>query len=529
MRAKVQSILEKALGNEIIIRIDVPDREEFGHYSTNAAIRAAKNEGRSPMELAAIFKEKIEHVAPKGIFQKIEIAPPGFLNFWISRDFYTKELAVLLKTKNAYGSSKFGKGKKVQIEYVSANPTGPLTLANGRGGFFGDVLANLLEATGHKVEREYYVNDTGNQVLTLGKSILAALELIPEEENFYKGEYVKEWAKKNSSFVKKNKAKPLVVGQKAATEFLKSIREVLEKKAGIQFNRWTSEEKDIHKKGFVKKAGDLFEKEKLIYKEDGAIWLKTSVFGDDKDRVVVTRDGFPTYFFADAGHYLETKKRGFNSKILILGPDHHGYVKRIEAVAQIVGLDESEIMITQAVRLVKGGEEVKMSKRKGEFVTFNELVEEVSPDVARFFFLMIAPETHLDFDLELAKEHSMKNPVYYVQYAFVRTKKILEKAPKKSIKNDTARILNTPEDLRLMHGLMRFSEVLEDAAKAREAHRVTRYAVELARVFHNFYEKEHVIGELPEVEAARLELVRASFIVFSNLFKILGITKPEKM
>jgi len=529
MRNQIINYLKKVVPKNTEISITVPENGEFGHYSTNAAFSIAKKLGKPPIDVAREIAEKIETVAPAGFLKKIDVASPGFVNFWLEEEVFQNELREILKEKNRYGRGP-KKKDKIQVEFISANPTGPLTLANGRGGFLGDVLANVLEWNGFRVEREYYVNDTGNQIIILGKSAAAAVDLIPPEENFYKGDYMKRWARQNITFIKKNKDNYLKIGRKAAAEFLKDIKNVLSKKAGIKFNRWTSESKDIHKRGLTKKVLEIFRKKGLVYEKEGATWLKTTLFGDDKDRVVVTSDGFPTYFLADAGHYLETRLRGFSRKINILGPDHYGYVARIQAVAKIVGLTESTIIITQFVRMLAGGEKIKMSKRRGTFITFDELINEVPPDVVRFFFLMIAPETHLDFDLGLAKEKSQKNPVYYVQYAYVRATSILKRANSKlEIRNSKLDLLNTEPDLNLMRKLAEFPEIIEDIALDCSVQRLTRYAQELARLFHDFYEKERVIGERTDLAKARLTLVSGTKQVFENLFKCLGISAPDKM
>ncbi|MEK7464580.1 MAG: arginine--tRNA ligase, partial [Patescibacteria group bacterium] len=388
MRDEIIKFLKEAIPEKLEINVNVPEEDRLGHYSTNVAFKLAKERKKNPFAVAHNIAEELHKIISEGIFHHIEVAEPGFINFWISEKALQSELQNILEKKSARGGSALG--RKIQVEYVSANPTGPLTLANGRGGFLGDVLSNVLEWAGYKVEREYYVNDTGNQVLTLGKSILAASGLTKNEESFYKGSYIKSWANKHKAILKKNKDKPLKLGQVAAADFLKSIKSSL-KKADIKFNRYTSEEKNIHKKGFVDKALKEFKNKKLVYKKEGAEWLKTTNFHDDKDRVVITSDGYPTYFLADAGHYLETKLRGFDTKVLILGPDHYGYVSRIQAAAEILGLKNSKIIITQAIRLTKEGKEVKMSKRSGEFETFEELLKEVGVDSARFFFLMHSP------------------------------------------------------------------------------------------------------------------------------------------
>src|SRR3989344_3194529 len=530
IKSIIENYLKKIIKEDIDIEIFTPEQEQFGHYSTNIALKLAKLRNKNPMMIAEEIKNLIttlpadkQEILVNNFFEKIEIAAPVFINFWISEKVLQNELKEILKKKEKYGASK-KKKEKIQIEFISANPTGTLTLANGRGGFWGDVLANILEFSGYKVEREYYINDTGNQILTLGKSILDAIGLYQEAptsersrgpdrnigKKFYKGEYVKKWAKKSSAIVKKYKNNPLKIGQIAAKDFLTGIKKVLQKEAKISFDRWTSENKHIHKRSYIKKALNIFKKSGLVYKKDGAVWLKTAKFGDDKDRVLITCDKFPTYFLADSGHYLETKERGFDGKIAILGPDHFGYVGRIQAAAEIIGFKNSEIIITQAVRLISQGKEVKMSKRIGEFVTFEELIKEVGVDAARFFFLMHSLDSHMDFDLDLAKERSLKNPVYYAQYAAVRCQSILKKSKIKGQKPRAKyNLLNTPEDINLIRLLARFSEVVEEAAGKLNPQILARYSLDLARQFHNFYEKERIIGVEKDLMMARLELIKA--------------------
>ena len=554
IKSKIIDLLKKVVKEDIKIEIFVPENENFGHYSTNVALklgmrkpeqssmRKAHANKKNTMVIAEEIKKPLSQVEAGEFFQKIEIAPPGFINFWLSEKTLQNELKEILKNKKNYGKLKPKNQnlKPIQIEFISANPTGPLTLANGRGGFFGDVLSNILEFSGYKIEREYYINDTGNQILTLGKSILANAGLLKWDENFYKGGYVKDWAKKHKLVVKKYKDEPLKVGKLAAKDFLKTIKKVLKEKTSINYDRWTSEDKNIHKKNYINKVLDIFERKNLVYDKDNATWLKTTDFGDDKDRVLVTSDGFPTYFLADAGHYLETKERGFGGKIAVWGPDHYGYVKRIQTAAEIIGFKNSEIIITQAVRLMSRGKEVKMSKRTGEFVTFEELIKEVGADAARFFFLMHSPETHMDFDIDLAKEHSMKNPVYYLQYAAVRAQGILRKSNVKGqMSNANLNLLNTPEDMNLMRILARFPEIIEEGAKNYSPQILARYSLDLARQFHNFYEKERIIppslklrrasGEEKDLMAVRLELIKAAQIIFKNIFQLLGISMPKKM
>lgn len=527
MRELVAKELKKHIKEDVSIDITIPDNEAFGHYATNVAFKLAKTRGMNPRTIAEALASEC---GKSRVFSKVEVAGGGFLNFWLSDKAIRAELSTILKKKDLYGSARLPakKRKKLQVEYISANPTGPLTLANGRGGFLGDAISNVLEFAGHKVEREYYVNDAGNQVRTLGLSLIANAGLIPFEETFYKGEYVKQWAEDNKALVTRHKNKPEELGTKAAAHFLKLIKTAVEKKARIHFDRYTSERKDIRDKKFIEKTLKLFTDIHATYEADGALWLRTTDHGDDKDRVLVTSDKAPTYFLADAGHYLETKKRGFDGKILILGPDHYGYVSRIQAAAKTVGLKESEVIITQAVLLMRGGKEFKMSKRKGLFVTFGELVEEVGRDAARFFFLMISPDTHMDFDLDLAKERSLKNPVFYAQYAFVRAGSVLSKVKVKKGREDLS-LLDSREAMHLILKLAEFPEIIEDTAHDHAIHRITRYVSELSKTFHNYYEKERVSGVAPDVARARLALMRASAIVIGNALRILGVSTPKKM
>jgi len=529
MKKTIFDLVQKTIDQKIDFTVEIADNSQFGHYATNIALRLAGILKTTPIDLARRLAEKIKNEDEKEFFDRVEVAPPGFINFWISKKVLQTQLQEILAEKKKYGTNKIGKGESVQVEFVSANPTGPLTLANGRGGFLGDAISSTLAFSSYKVEREYYVNDTGGQILTLGKSILAKRGLIEGNEDFYKGGYIDVWAEKNFTLVKKNINNPLKLGELAAKDFLSDIKKMLKTKAGIKFDRWTSEKNHIYKKNLPEKAEAIFKKKNLTYKNGGAVWFKTSDFGDDKDRVLITKDGFPTYFLADAGHYLETKKRGFKKKINILGPDHYGYKARVQAVAETVGLKNSEIIITQTIRIVKGDAKIKMSKRKGEFMTFEELLDAVKPDVARFFLLMYAPETHMDFDLELAKEESLKNPVYYVQYGYVRASNIIAKAKTKiSDKTDLNALKNEPE-LNLILKLIQFPDIVEQIAEDYRVNRLTRYAIELAKAFHNFYEKERVIVKDEKILAARLALVCAVKIVLGNALDLMGISKPDKM
>lgn len=532
MRNALEKILKPLLPEGVPPLIAEASRKEFGHYTCTAAMRIAKEQGRNPLDVAREIARQLEQNAPKGMLSKAEAVAPGFVNIWISQAMFAKNTASILAKKSAYGKTSSGaKKQKLQLEFISANPTGPLTMANGRGGFWGDVLGRVLRSTGRKVEREYYINDAGNQIRSLGLSVLAAAGKVPDEENYYHGEHISEWATRNTSALEKGVKDPEALGRKVAKDFLsKLIKPVIAKEMGVKFDRFTSEYADIRKKGWPEKALALFRKEGFLYEAEGATWLATTKFGDDKDRVLITRDGHPTYFLIDAAHYLETAKRKL-AKLIILGADHHGYVPRIQAAAKIAGVKESQVLIVQLIRLIKDGQEFRMSKRKGNFVTMKDLLEEVGPDSARFFFLMVTPEKAMDFDIGLAKEKSLKNPVFYVQYAYVRSGSVLEKAKAAKIKPAVSKLdlLTSPEDMHLMATLARMEEVVEDTARDYQTSRLTRYALDIATAFHAFYEKERIVGEQGGVASQRATLVAATRQVLSNVFSLIGISSPKKM
>ncbi len=532
IKSKLKNIIRE--GTEI--NVNPSEKEEFGHYSTNVAFKLASSEKRPPFEIA---KELAAELSESADFEKVEAAPPGFVNFWLKPEALHEELKEIIKKKKSFGRSnvpgRTGKGQvsKVNLEFVSANPTGPLTMANGRGGFYGDVLANILENVGHKVTREYYVNDAGNQVFLLGLSILnkvapekveqiLAKHPLADKAVLYMGAYIDALAGALGAG-RLREEDPLKIGKRATRQLLRDIKASL-KKAGIKFDVWFSEDKNLHRKGELKKTLNFLKKKGGVEEKDGATWLG--------DGVLVKSDGNPTYFLADlAYHYDKFIKRKFDVAIDIWGADHHGYKGRMEKGVEALGIspERLKILIAQLVRLVSGGKEVRMSKRKGEFITMDELLEEVGVDAARFFFLMHSLDTHMDFDLDLAKERSQKNPVYYAQYAYVRAINILKRAnPQPTIYN--LQLLTSDSEIKLMLELVKLPDILAQTAEDYQVHRLTKYATELAKAFHNFYEKERVVGiGDKELEKARLALVSAAKIVLENLFTILGISKPKKM
>ena len=535
--------------------IDRPENQSFGDYSTNAVLKLAKKEGKNPMELAQELAQKLS-ASKSDMFSKIEVALPGFINFTLSPQFLRQQVQEILKAKENYGALNIGQNKKIQVEFISANPTGPLTLGNGRGGFFGDVLANVLSRAGFSVKREYFVNDAGFQVEVLGHSVLK------DEQAQYKGEYID---KLNKKFVCWLCSKdPKKVGQKAAKYILaKMLQPTIKDRMKIKFDEWVSEGA-LRSSGATDKVLAMLKAKNLTYEQDGATWFKSTQFGDDKDRVLITsakdgRDGAATYLLPDAAyHYKKFVKDKFDKVINIWGADHHGYILRLQAIKKALNMPgELEVVIMQLVRLMVKGEEVKMSKRLGTYITLDELLEEIPLDVARFFFLMRAPNTHMDFDLDLAKEQSQKNPVYYVQYAYARICSILRKAHSTTQSlNDSitdssghsiTQSLNHSSEFALIKQLIRFPEVIEDTAKDYGVHRLPQYSMDLVRSFHKFYEECRVLPAPPSgpegpegssngseeideaTSQARLALCEATRIVLANTLSLMGISAPEKM
>lgn len=504
------------------IEVDYPKNEAFGDYTTNVAMTLAKPFRMSPLaiaeELAGSLAGKIDE------FEQPEIIAPGYLNFRLNGKYLQKETEKIIKAGQGYGSSEIGQGTKVNNEFISANPTGPLHLGNGRGGFFGDTLTRVMRKAGYDVTNEYYLNDAGGQVLKLGHSVLK------DSEAAYAGEYIDELHEKYKGI-----ADVREVGEKAAKDITENIiRRIVTDKMGIGFDSWFSEKK-LQSDGYVDKAIGILEGKGLTYEKDGALWLKTTEFGDDKDRALIKKDGDRTYFASDCGYILNKMERGFGAIIETWGADHHGYISRFRAAAEALGFrGELRFVIVQLVRLMKDGKEVRMSKRAGNVVYIDELIDRIGIDVTRFFFLMYSCDSHMNFDLGLAEERSQKNPVYYVQYAHARIASILRKAAEEGIDPDiqaaNPSLLEHEKETDLMRELANLPEMVEEIAKSYEVHRLPYYAIRIADKFHSFYNACRVIDpEKPELTAARLELARATKIVLSETLGLLGISAPEKM
>jgi len=526
IREKILGLLKQAIKENVSIEVFVPDNGNFGHYSTNVAFQLSKIFKKSPLGIAKeISSSFIVHSS--SFIDKTEVVPPGFINFWIKPEVFQDELKEILKRKGKYGKSQIAKGKsqKINIEFISANPTGKLTIGNGRGAFFGDVLANILGFAGCEVKREYYINDAraSSQIKELGKTALRKGET-------YKTSYIEEKIKKTEKNIKDKSEGE--AGYLLAQEVIKDIKDFIEKELKIKFDVWFSEE-ELYKNNEIEKLRKELEKKDLVYEKDGALWFKSSQFGDSEDRVLVRNTGEPTYFITDLAYQLNKfRKRKFDKAIDIWGADHHGYEPRLRAALKTLGVNSSDfkVIITQMVRLIKSGQEMKVAKRAGDYLTLEELIKDVGLDAARFFFLMYSPDTHMDFNLDLAKDKSVKNPVYYVQYAAVRCQSILIKNNERETINDKQLgLLNTTEDLNLMRILARFPEIIEEAANKYNPQAGVRYSMDLAREFNNFYEKERVVVEDEKITSARLALIEATLIVFKNIFSILGIFLPKKM
>lgn len=525
------------------IEIEVPANPDHGDYACNVAMILASQAKQNPRKIAQAIQENLTDT--EGMIEKVQIAGPGFLNFMIKDALWRKILWSILNQKEKYGCLDIGQGKKVQVEFVSANPTGPLHIGHARGAVVGDVLSNLLQATGYRVSKEYYINDAGNQMNNLGKSVLYRYrELLGEKiefpESCYKGDYIKEVSadiieKEGSRYLTEKEEETVlyfnaVAGGVILEEIKKDLRDF-----GVTFDFYFSE-KELYKENGVSDLLASLQKQGFIYSDGETLWFKTTAYGDDKDRVVIRKNGEPTYFAADIAYHQNKFARGFDILVDIWGADHHGYMPRLWAAVQALGHDKNDlkIILVQLVNLLRAGEPVAMSTRSGDFVTLREVLDEVGKDAARYNFLMRRSDSHLDFDLEVAKKQSNENPVFYVQYAHARICSILRMAQERGMalpayENMNPSLLVEPEERTLIKMMARYPEMLEGAAKSLEVHRITFYLNELAGVFHSYYNKNKVVTDDAARTAARLVLVDAVRVVLGNALKILGVNAPEKM
>ncbi|PIR01602.1 MAG: arginine--tRNA ligase [Candidatus Nealsonbacteria bacterium CG_4_9_14_0_2_um_filter_37_38] len=502
------------------IHVEHPEEKAHGDWATNIALQIAKTAKKSPMEIAENLKSQISNLKSK-VLEKIEVVKPGFINFFLSKEYLQGQIKEILKQKEKFGQLKIGKGQKVNLEFISANPTGQLHLGHGRGAFFGDTLANILEKAGFKTTREYYINDAvgGLQIRTISDTVTTVSRL--PEVIFTPGElpYYSDYLKDKISIFKSS--------DKVISAIQEENKNFIENKLKIKFNNWVSEEKDLYQKNKVEKIQKWLDGKGLVYEKEGAKWLKTSEYGDIKDWVIVRETGEPTYLLSDIAYHKDKFDRGFDKIINIWGADHQGHVGKIKAAAKMLGFKgDLDILISQIVRL-KGG--LKLSKRKGEIITLENLIDEVGLDVARFLYLTKSLNTQMEFDLELAKEQSEKNPVYYVQYAHARICSILRKVkhPTSNIKHLT--LLNHPSELALIKELIRFPEIIEDTSRDYQIQRLPQYAIDLATLFHQFYRDCRVISGDKNLTQARLALILATKIVLKDTLDLMGISAPKKM
>jgi len=531
-------------GDLPFIELEAPREEAHGDYATNVAMILASRAKRNPRKIAESILKHMDDRS--GILQKVEIAGPGFINFHLKENVWAALLEEVEKLGEGYGRSGFGGGCKVMVEFVSANPTGPLHVGHARGAVIGDVVANILGATGYAVTREYYVNDVGQQMNNLGRSVYYRyLELQGVKVDFpqecYRGDYIVELARE---VFKKEGDRYLDTGSEetvlpfftdyAARSIMEGIRDDL-RAFGVVFDIYFSERELYRDDGVAKLLEDLKQRG-LIYEAENATWFKSTAFGDEKDRVVVRENNVPTYFAADIAYHQNKYARGFDLIIDVWGADHHGYIPRIHASIEAFGRKREtlKIILVQLVSLLRQGKPVAMSTRAGEFVTLREVVDEVGRDAARYNFMMRRSDSHLDFDLDLAKRQSNENPVYYVQYAHARISSIMRTALEKGFSIPTysdidPAVLTLPEEITLIKSVIRFPEVVEAGARALEPHRLTFYLNDLAGTFHSYYNRNRVISDDAALSRARLYLVCCIGQVLRNALALLGVTAPERM
>ncbi|MBL7151275.1 MAG: arginine--tRNA ligase [Candidatus Omnitrophica bacterium] len=522
---------ESAFGG---LYLDLPTDSRFGDLTTSIALQLSKTLNKSPREIASSIIETIKKFlkdSPAGGYvREIKCEGQGFINFYLEDKYFYERLSDVIRSGGDCLKSELGRGKGVLIEFVSANPTGPLSVAHARQAAAGDVLANIFGFMGFKVKREYYLNDEGNQINILGESVeLRIRELAGERlefpDNYYQGEYIYDIAKEAQGPAHNRQG----LGDFAAGYILKIIRKELDD-FGVSFDSWFSQ-KALAKSGKIEKALEYLDKKGFLYEEGGALWFKSTQFGDDKDRVVRKSDGNYTYLAPDIAYHRDKYGRDFERLINIWGPDHHGYIKRLEAAVEALGhpAKSLSIIIVQLATISKEGKPLHMSTRKGQYITLREVLDEVGRDAARFFFLMRRTSSHLDFDLDVARKQSSENPVYYVQYAHARICSILRNSTLKFKKESGLALLKEKEELQLVKKALQFSDILNICLNTEDPYRLTVYLQELAEAFHKFYDLHRVLGVEQALEAARLALIEAVRIIIAAGLDLLGVSKPETM
>ncbi len=548
MKSAVVSLVEKALkaaqaeGSlpevKVQINIEYPDKK-YGDYATNVAFLLAKQARKNPREVAEI----IAHHIKDPFVASVDVAEPGFINLRMKESWWNSIIEQILRDKEHFGDCNLGNGKKVQVEFVSANPTGPLHIGHGRGAAVGDSLCRILQKAGFAVEREYYINDAGRQIRMLGESIWARCkELKGEEVKFpedgYRGNYVIELAKEALQKFPDilNMPKEKAVERLAEWGKDKLLEKIINdlKSFNVEFDSFFSE-KSLHQEGKIEEALKVLKEKGYIYEKDGALWFKSTELGDEKDRVVVRTNGEPTYFAADIAYHRDKMKRGYYLCINVWGADHHGYIPRVKAAIKAMGYDPEKlkVLLIQMVSLLRDGKPVSMSKREGEIIPLRWLIDEVGKDAARFIFLTRKCDSHLDFDIEVAKRQTEENPVFYVQYAHARICSIKRIAEERNISlnphQSDLSLLKEEEEKEIIRKLSQFPDIVEASARNLEPHRITYYLTDLASLFHSYYNRFRVLVEDKALRNARFALCEATRIVIKEGLRLLGVSAPEEM
>ncbi len=522
------------------VNLEIPKEKAHGNFASNLALALSKTAKKPPREIAKLL---IANFEPNLYLADAQIAGPGFINFYLNDCWLDEVLASILNQGESYGNNPDLKGSKIQLEFVSANPVGPMNVVNARAAALGDTLSKLFKACGAITEKEYYVNDYGVQVQTLGRSIDARYrELLGENVEFpedgYRGEYIYDIARQlieteGDSYLKLSEEKRIEtfrdLGYKQMLTWQK--KDLMDYE--VEYDVWFSE-RSLHEAGKVDQVFKVLEERGLTYEKEEAVWLRTTNFGDDKDRVLKTSDHRTTYFTADIAYHLNKFERGFDLVINIWGPDHHGYIPRMKAAIAALGIDPGrlEVLIAQQINLIKDGQPFKMSKRRGEFITMADLLEDVGNDAARWFFLMRSPESHLDFDMDLARSQSNDNPVFYVQYAYARICSIFRQATEEQQAFKAGESFVSywdEEEKNLIEKASHFPDLISDAARRREPHRLTGYLLELATLFHSYYNKRRFISDDLGLTRSRLSIAKGLGYLFERGLKILGVSAPERM
>jgi arginyl-tRNA synthetase len=537
---KIKQIIESLLEESIKqiglvcteIKLEIPSQRKNGDYSTNVALELKKDSLKNPLEIAKLIVDNVEE---NSIVEKIEIAGPGFINFFIKKDYYFKKINEIIKQDKDYGKSNLGNGKKINIEFVSANPTGILHVGTARGAAYGDSLARIYKFAGFIPTKEYYINDGGNQIENLGLSIktryenLCGINTVLPSDGYY-GKEIIEIAENIYQESKDTKLKESndYFKDQGIKVLMNRIKEDL-KNFRVEFDIWTSE-KEIRKSGKIEECLKILDDMGNIYEDDGAKWLRTSKYGDEKDRVIIKKDGTYTYIVPDIAYHLDKISRGYDKLIDVLGADHHGYLSRLKAAIDALGYDKNklEIKLLQMVKLIKNGEEIKMSKRTGQTITISELIDEVGVDAARYFFSSKSLDTQMNFDITLATKKSNENPVYYIQYAHARICSILKNV---NIKHDINEYKTITSDISidLIKKVLEFESVVETAAIKQIPHIIPTYLYELAALFHNYYNNEKILSDDKIYTYERINLINIVKITIKNGLDLIGVNAFEEM